>query len=71
MKRAKWLALAIAAGALVAEFAVSNVNVASAAPTGRVVICHVGDTGNVTIEVSGNSVDQHLAQHGDRVGPCN
>jgi hypothetical protein len=70
MKRAKWMALAVAAGALVAEFAISNFQVAEAAPAEKVVICHNTDFGNVTIEVSGNAVAQHIAQHHDHVGEC-
>ena len=70
MKRAKWLALAIAAGALVAEFAFTNLNSASAGPADRVVICHNTNPGNVTIEVSGNAVQKHISQHGDHVGVC-
>lgn len=70
MKRAKWMALAVAAGALVAEFAISNLHVAEAGPAGRVVICHNTGNGNITIEVSANAVAKHLAEHGDHVGPC-
>ncbi len=37
---------------------------------GKVVICHNGDDGPETIEVSGNSVQKHIDNHGDTVGPC-
>ena len=37
---------------------------------GKVVICHNGDDGPETIEVSGNSVQKHIDNHGDTVGAC-
>ena len=37
---------------------------------GKVVICHNGDDGPETIEVSGNAVSMHVEKHGDTVGPC-
>ena len=37
---------------------------------GKVTICHNGDDGPETIEVSGNAVSKHIEKHGDSVGPC-
>ena len=37
---------------------------------GKIVICHNGDDGPETIEVSGNAVSMHVEKHGDTVGPC-
>ena len=70
MKRAKWMVLAVAAGALVAEFGMSNFNAAEAGPAARVIICHNTGNGNITIEVSGNAVGKHFTEHGDVPGAC-
>ena len=37
---------------------------------GKVTICHNGDDGPETIEVSGNAVQKHIDNHGDSVGEC-
>ena len=37
---------------------------------GKVVICHNGDDGPETIEVSGNAVQKHIDNHGDTIGEC-
>ena len=72
MKRAKWMALAVVAVALVAEFASSGFHLAGAAPLPKVLVCHRpggSEDNQHTISISGNAVDAHLA-HGDSVGPC-
>lgn len=70
MKSLKWVAMAVVGVALLLEFGMSRFQAAQAGPQPRVVICHNTGHGNITIEVNGNAVDSHIAEHGDHVGPC-
>jgi hypothetical protein len=66
------MALATVAVALVAEFAMTTLNQASAAPADKVLVCHRSQSpreNHHTISVSGNALQVHLA-HGDHRGEC-
>ena len=64
--------IAVFAAVLLGSAALSPQAFAGGDPqdAGKVTICHNGDDGPETIEVSGNSVQKHIDNHGDTVGAC-
>jgi len=57
-------------GLVVTAMSIGFVAMLHAEPVPKETICHNGDFGPETIDISGNAVQKHIDKHGDTVGPC-